>query len=246
MKKKLILLIMEINENFERFKNILLNDFEIITAIDGKSGFEFTRDAEPDLILSATQLDKLDGIELCYMIRQNDRLSATPFILIADDDNPEVRINGFRSGVDAIVPITISSRELCTRIETLIKRYELLTKQTLKANQSIIGKLEAFSLIETIQMINMNHKTGMLKVHHQNLKGEIAFYEGRITWAHSNGADGEDAIKQMAFWKQGFFIFERDLIHSETNIEKPTMQLILDCCQKLDESQKANQLTIDN
>jgi PleD family two-component response regulator len=91
MKKKLILLIMEINEHFERFKSILLNDFEIITAIDGRSGFEFTRDAEPDLILSATQLDKVDGIELCYMIRQNDRLSATPFILIADDDNPDVK-----------------------------------------------------------------------------------------------------------------------------------------------------------
>ena len=239
MKNKLILLIMEINEHFDQFKSILeANDFEIITAIDGKAGFELTREAEPDLILSATQLDKLDGIELCYMIRQNDQLSVTPFILIADDDNSEVRINGFRSGVDAIVPITVSSRELCTRIETLIKRYELLTKQILKANQSIIGKLEDFTLIETLQMLNMNHKTGMLKVHHQNHKGEIAFYEGRITWAHSNNADGENAIKQMAFWKEGFFIFEKDLIQSETNIEKPTMQLILDCCQNLDESQK--------
>ena len=72
MKNKLILLIMEINEHFDQFKGILeANDFEIITAIDGKAGFELTREAEPDLILSATQLDKLDGIELCYMIRQN-------------------------------------------------------------------------------------------------------------------------------------------------------------------------------
>ncbi len=239
MKKKLILLIMEINENFDHIKSLIeAEDFEIITSNDGRSGFELTRDAEPDLILAATQLDKMDGIELCYMIRQNDRLSATPFILIADDDNPEVRINGFRSGVDAIVPVNISSRELCTRIETLIKRYELLTKQTLKVNQSLIGKLQNFSLIETLQMLNMNHKTGMLKVQNHNLRGKIAFYEGRVTWAHSNGADGEDAIKKMTFWKEGFFIFEKELIQSETNIEKPTMQLILDCCQNLDESQK--------
>lgn len=239
MKKKLILLIMEINEYFDQFKSILeASDFEVITANDGRSGFELARDAEPHLILSAAQLDKVDGIELCYMIRQNSKLSATPFILIADDDNSEVRINGFRSGVDAIVPVTISNRELSTRIETLIKRYELLTKQTLKANQSIIGKLKDFPLIETLQMLNMNHKTGMLKVHHHNKVGEIGFYEGRINWAHSTGADGEDAIKQMAFWKEGFFIFEKDLIQSETNIEKPTMQLILDCCQNLDESQK--------
>ena len=241
MKKKLILLIMEINEYFEQFKSILeANDFETITANDGRSGFEVARDAEPDLILSATQLDKADGIELCYMIRQNDKLSATPFILIEDDNNPEVRINGFRSGVDAIVPVTVSSRELSTRIETLIKSHELLTKQTLKASQSLIGKLEAFPLIETLQMLNMNHKTGMLKVRHQTHVGEIGFYEGRINWAHSNGTDGEDAIKQMAFWEEGFFIFEKNLIQSETNIQKPTMQLILDCCQNIDESKNSS------
>jgi len=239
MKKKLILLIMKKNQHFDQFKNMLDSDeFEVITANDGRTGFELTRDAEPDSILSATRLDKLDGIELCYMIRQNHKLSSTPYILIADDDNPEIRINGYRSGVDAIIPTTISSRELCTRIETLITRYELLTKQTLKTNQSIIGKLTDFRLIEILQMLNLNQKTGMLKVHHQNRLGEVGFYEGKITWAHSNGADGEDAIKQMAFWKEGFFIFEKDLIQSETNIEKPTMQLILDCCQHLDESKK--------
>lgn len=239
MIKKLILLIMKKNERFDQFKKILeTNDFEVITANDGRTGFELTRDAEPDLILSTMQLDKIDGIELCYMIRQNTRLSVTPFILIADDSNPEIFINGFRSGVDAIVPITVSSRELCTRIETLIKRYQTLTKQALKANQSLIGKLEDFRLIETIQMLNMSQKTGLLKVHQQNLIGEIAFYEGKVIWAHLNGIAGEEAVKKMVFWNDGFFIFEKDLLQSETNIQKPTMQLILDCCQEVDESQK--------
>ncbi len=240
MKKKLILLIMEKNDDFDQFKKMLeTNEFELLTAFDGSSAFELTRDAEPDLILSATRLNKIDGIELCYMIRHNPQLCATPFMLIAEDDNPEVRINGFRSGVDAFIPTTISKRELITRIETLIKRYELLTQQTLKANQSMVGKLNDFRLIELLQMFNMNQKTGMLKIQHNNKSGEIGFYEGKITWAHTNGTDGEQAIQKMATWEQGSFIFERDLIQSETNIEKPTMQLILDCCQYIDESQKA-------
>jgi len=239
MKKKLILLILEQTESFDQFKKILeTNEFELITAHDGRSGFELTRDAEPDLIIAATQLSKMDGIELCYMIRQNDRLSSTPFILIADDDNPEIRINGFRSGVDAIIPVTISHRELVTRIETLIKRYEILTKQTLKTNQSFAGKLDDFRLIEILQMLNLNQKTGMLRVHHQNQVGEVGFYEGKITWAYANGTDGENAIQKMTFWNEGSFIFEKDLIQSETNIQKPTMQLILDCCQHFDESEK--------
>ncbi len=237
MKKKLILLIMEKSDPLEKLKKILeTNEFEVITANDGKTGFELTREAEPDLILSATQLKKLDGIDLCYMIRQSTRLSATPYILVADEINPEVRINGFRSGVDAIVTNSISSRELCTRIETLIKRYELLTSQTLKTNQSMIGKLNDFRLVEILQLLNLNQKTGMLKVYHQKWEGQIAFYEGQITWTRLNGTEGEKAIQKMVSWNEGSFIFEKDLIQTDTNITKPTMQLILDCCQFLDES----------
>ncbi len=236
IKRKLILLIMPINDHFDHFKSLLdCDDFELITANDGKSGFELTRDAEPDLIVAATWLEKIDGIELCYMLRQNNRLAATPFILIADDDNPEVRINGFRSGVDAIVPLSISRRELITRVETLISRYAFLTKQILKANQCLAGKLQDFRIIEIMQLLNLNHKTGTLKINSLNKIGELAFYEGKITWAHCNGVDGEAAVFEMATWEQGSFVFEKELIPAEVNILKPTMQLILDCCQKMDE-----------
>jgi len=236
MKKKLILLIMPLDDHFDYFKTILdRNEFDLITANDGKNGFEVAREAESDLILAATWLEKIDGIELCYMIRQNNRLAATPFILIADEDNPEVRINGFRSGVDEIVPLTISRRELITRIETLINRYAFLTKQTLKPNQSLAGKLQDFRPIEMMQLLNMSQKTGILKIFSLNQMGEIVFYEGKITWAHCTGADGEAAVMKMAAWEDGSFIVEKGLIPTEVNIQKPTMQLILDCCQRLDE-----------
>jgi len=217
-------------------KNLETNDFEVLTVKDGKAGFELARKTEPDLILSSLQLDKLDGIDLCFMIRQNVKLSSTPYILISDNINPEERINAFRSGIDAIVETTISTRELITRIDTLIRRYEQLTDQEIKTNQSLIGKLNDFRLIEILQMLNLNQKTGMLKVYHQSYEGQIAFHKGKITWACLNSTDGEKAIQKMVFWEEGFFIYEKDRIHSDINIEKPTMKLILDCCQLLDES----------
>ena len=85
MKKKLILIIMPKDNYLEKLKkNLEANAFEIMTANDGKTGFELARKTEPDLILSAMQLEKLDGIDLCYMIRQSTNLSTTPFILIVD------------------------------------------------------------------------------------------------------------------------------------------------------------------
>lgn len=237
MKKKLLLLIVEKNERWTQFKKQLeTNDFEVISANDGQSGFDLARKTEPNLILATMQLQQLDGIDLCYMIRQNTNLSSIPYILISDDIGPEERINAFRSGVDSIVPTTISLRELSTRIETLIKRFELATNIILQPNQSMVGTLKDFRLVEILQMLNMNMKSGMLTVYHQSQRGQIAFFEGNMTWAKLDKTMGQEVVQNMVFWKEGVFVFEKDLIQSDANIQKPTMQLILDCCQLIDET----------
>jgi len=237
MIKKLILVIISDKNHQEQVqKQLEKNDFEVITASDGKTGFELARKTKPDLILAATQLDKLDGIDLCFMIRQNERLAAIPYILIVDVFSLEEQINSYRSGVDAIVRSDISDRELYTRIDALIKRHEPLAHQHLQVNQSLIGKIDDFQLIEVIQMLNLNQKTGLLNIHHHHQHGQIAFYEGNITWANLSDTFGEEAIEAMVFWKEGHFIFEKNLVQQDANINKPTMQLVLDCCQLLDET----------
>lgn len=237
MNKKLLLLIIDGNERSDHLKEGLeANDFEVISAKDGQQGFELARKTEPNLILAAMQLQHLDGIDLCYMVRQNTSLSATPYILISENIGPEERINAFRSGVDSIVPKSISIRELSTRIETLIKRFELANNVILQPNQSIIGTLADFRLVEILQMLTMNVKSGMLTIYHQSQRGQIAIFEGKLTWAKLVPYQGEEAVQKMVFWKEGVFVFEKDLIQSDTNITKPTMQLILDCCQLIDET----------
>ena len=239
MKKQSILLIMEDNSNLKNFESSLkANAFDVIVANNGKTGFEKANEAEPDLILAATQLKKLDGIDLCYMIRQSTNLSCKPYILIGNNLNPEERINGFRSGVDAIIDTNISTRELCTVLETLIRRYELLSNQTIGIKHSLAGKLSNFSLIEILQLLNMNQKTGLLTIYNDKNKGEIAFKNGDLSWSQFGKKSGEESIQEMVFWEEGTFIFMDGFFHTEKNITKPTMQLILDCCQHLDETKE--------
>lgn len=237
MIKKLILVIMSDPHHLEQRKRQLEhNDFEVITARDGNVGLDLARNAKPDLILAAPQLDQFDGIHLCFMIRQNERLAAIPYLLIVDNFSLEERINSYRSGVDAIVRSDIAERELCTRIDALMKRHEPLTYQRLQTNQSLVGKIGDFPLSEVIQMLNLNQKTGLLTIHFHQQQGQIAFYEGNMTWANLDNTFGEEAVEEMIFWQEGYFIFEKNLIQQDANINKPTMQLLLDCCQLLDET----------
>ena len=84
-------------------------------------------------------------------------------------------------------------------------------------------------------MLHISKKSGTLTIFSQNLKGSIGFWDGKIVWAKLGENEGEQAVKEIVFWEKGHFTFEKNLIHPVMNIEKSTMQLILDCCQELDE-----------
>ncbi len=244
MDKKLLLVVSNNAPQLELLKRELEdNAYHVVTATDGKTGFELIRQTQPDFVLSDLELEKLDGIDLCFMIRQNPKLAAVPFMLMTDDWSAELRINGYRSGIDDIVPANISMRELCTRIETLMRRHRQLSQQPLPSNQSLVGKLEDFRLIEIIQMLHLNQKTGLLKVFQHNWEAQIALTNGNITYARLKEKMGEEVIQIVAFWQKGTFAFERESAIAQTNINKPTMQIILDCCQLLDETKAQQQET---
>ena len=150
--------------------------------------------------------------------------------------NSQERIKAYRHGVDAIVPSSIIQHELIAKIDSLILNNNLITQKNLKNIQLLQGQLKYFKLVEILQMLNMNQKTGTLTTFYDFSDGQIIFKNGEITFAVFENLTGEKAVQQMVTFKQGSFIFKKDVEETTSNIIKPTMQLILDCCQMLDES----------
>ena len=71
--KKKILIIHSDKSQLENLKQLLSQyPFEIMTVSDGTTGFEILKDNKPDIVLASSQLTDIDGIELCWMIRQNN------------------------------------------------------------------------------------------------------------------------------------------------------------------------------
>ncbi len=237
MATKNLLLVFPQDETMDILKDDLIkNGFRVEVTHTAKEGFGLAKTIKPDIILAAHQAYGINGIDFCFMVRNSTKLASIPFILYTDYLNRDERISAYRNGVDAIVISSISTRELIVQIEMLILHHQLLTKDILKSSQTLMGKIEHFKLIEILQMLNMNQKSGMLTVYHEYADGQIALNAGEITFAIYKDFLGEEAIQQMVRWTEGIFIFESDVSELEQNIEKPTMQLILDCCQMLDES----------
>lgn len=234
--QKKILTILESNQKYSELKEQLRQyPFQIIETSTGYDGFDIAKNEAPDLILASTQLSDIDGFDLCWMVRQSPEISSTPYILVSETNNPEERINAYRSGVDAFLFSDVSIREIYTIVETTIRRIEQIQNMPENVDKSLQGKIPQFAVVEILQMLHISKKSGTLTIFSQNREGSVGFWDGKIVWAELGEQKGEKAVKEIVFWEKGYFTFEKDLIHPVMNIEKPTMQLILDCCQELDE-----------
>jgi len=212
------------------------NGFTVFATSNTKDGFDLSRRKRPHLIISAHQSERIDGIDFCYMIRNHPRLSTTLFLMLVNYIPWNERLNAYQMGVNDIVSESVRDEELLERISSLLSYFDILSQTALKGSQSLIGKLEDFRLVEIIQMLNLSQKSGILTIYHDITDGQIAFQNGEVTFALVQTFSGEDAVEEMLAWRRGFFIFEQDVMETEKNIDKPTMQLLLDCSQRLDES----------
>jgi hypothetical protein len=109
-------------------------------------------------------------------------------------------------------------------------------QKSLKCRSSLTGQLDDFKLAEILQMLHVNQKTGILNLYFDLGRGQIDFANGEMKFAIFEKITGEAAVKKMMIGAHGSFSFENDVSENEKNIDKPSMQLILDCCQMLDES----------
>lgn len=213
--------------------------YEVITTEDGTQALELANQTAPDLIIAELQLSKMSGLELCWMVRQRSKIPNVPFILLSMQDEQEVRLNSYRSGADVYLIRPVSLRELTVRIDTLLYRFQRLETTTVKSKRVFSGELSDFTIVELLQLLNMNKKTGTLWLSQRYQRGCIYFEDGEIKSAALDEQRGEKAIYSLMQWKYGQFDFESGRREEPVSVIKATMEIILECSKRLDEEKMA-------
>ena len=122
-----IVLIVEDNKDVRQLiQNSLNKKYHMIEAADGSQGIETAINWIPDLIISDIMMPGTDGIELCQRLKNDERTSHIPIILLTAKAGDEDQYEGLSSGADAYVTKPFKMRLLETRIEKLIESRKLL------------------------------------------------------------------------------------------------------------------------
>jgi two-component system, OmpR family, alkaline phosphatase synthesis response regulator PhoP len=94
--------------------------YQVETAADGERGLTVALDSKPDLILLDIMLPKINGYEICRLIRK-EKLDMPIIMLTAKGQESDI-ILGLNLGADDYVTKPFSIKELLARTEAFLRR----------------------------------------------------------------------------------------------------------------------------
>ena len=114
-------------EDEEDIRNLILfnltsQKFLVLTAEDGEEALQLTKKESPDLILLDIMLPKLNGLEVCEQIKNNDLYNEIPIIMLTARGDESDIVKGLEIGADDYITKPFSPKILVARINALLRR----------------------------------------------------------------------------------------------------------------------------
>lgn len=144
---KPIVLVIDDNRDIQKLTSELLGEeYNIITAINGKEGLRMAARYVPDLVICDVMMPVMDGLECCRHIKEEVSTSHIPVLMLTACSMDEQRIQGYDSGADGYLSKPFSGKVLNSRCASLI------------ANRKRIKDLWKSSGIQAIKDDDEKHK----------------------------------------------------------------------------------------
>jgi two-component system, sensor histidine kinase ChiS len=125
-----LLLIVEDNDDVRSFiREQLESDFKILEAVNGREGIIMSQGTIPDLIITDLMMPEMDGYEFCEKIRNDEKTSHIPIIMLTAKAGLDPKIEGLEAGIDAWLTKPFHVKELQTSVKALIQQRKNLKKQ---------------------------------------------------------------------------------------------------------------------
>lgn len=165
------ILIIEDEEKFARFVEMELNyeGYQVVKALDGRTGLELAETGNFDLILLDIMLPGLSGMEVLRRIR---RSSSVPIIMLTARDSVVDKVSGLDNGADDYITKPFAIEELLARIRTALRKQTVLSEgKVLSVGDLVLdtGRHQVMVRGETIDLTKREFDLLQYLLEHKNI-----------------------------------------------------------------------------
>jgi CheY-like chemotaxis protein len=234
--------------------------YVILTAGDGEEGILRADTFRPDLIITDVMMPRMDGWALVRALRSRPEFAFVPVIFLTALGGEDDRIRGFRLGADDYLPKPFRFEELELRVGNALKKHRTAKEKVqevvaakpppppppgapVKKPVGIHGTLEQLGLSSLLVMIEMERKSGILRLERSGATGRIFARDGKVIAARlepapSGAGRGAEAVYHMLTWAEGRFDFSAVEVEMDDEVKSTTTHLLMEGARLIDEGKR--------
>lgn len=124
------ILVVEDNTDMRNFiAERLRSSYAVRVAMNGREALEIAFNEIPDLIITDIMMPQMDGMAFCEAIKNDERTSHIPVIMLTAKEGRENKLEGLETGADDYITKPFDARELQVRTRNLIAQRHQLRKK---------------------------------------------------------------------------------------------------------------------
>jgi DNA-binding response OmpR family regulator len=182
----------------------------------------------PDLILLDEAAPLLEADTFARILRTNPRTEHIPVVLTGTRDDPErARLGGY-------LRKPLELEEAVAHVERLLRRQDA-SRVVSGEGREIEGNLAQIPLVDLLQILSVNRKTGRLALEREGERAEIALRDGRVVDAGVGTVGGEKALFRLLGRREGQFAFAPGPEAGAERIERRLEELVAEGLRQVDE-----------
>ena len=134
--------------------NLSKEGYDVLTASDGVRALEVARGESPALVILDIMLPKLDGYEVCRILRQE---MTVPILMLTAKTEELDKFVGLELGADDYMTKPFSMRELVARVRAMLRRAEMIKRDTAPAGEPDLSSFRSGDLEIDVARHRVSH-----------------------------------------------------------------------------------------
>ncbi len=112
--------------------DILNNHYRVMEAENGKQGLEMAFETIPDMVISDVMMPEMDGFELTRLLKNDQRTSHIPIVLLTALNSTEDMMKGLENEADEYLTKPFSEQMLLLKVKNRLQSIQKLKKQLIQ------------------------------------------------------------------------------------------------------------------